>query len=112
MLSRLSTSLLFFVGLGTRFLFSWKVYLTSLSLAFAQSELYVDPDNDITFGGVTDPVHGVTYGYILPPLEDESDEFIGEIVDLRPAFNIAERQQCIFPSLKPVLLFMLKIWNL
>ncbi|TFK24100.1 cellobiose dehydrogenase [Coprinopsis marcescibilis] len=51
-----------------------------IGLALAQSELYVDPDNGITFSGITDPVHGVTYGYILPPLDPPSDEFIGEIV--------------------------------
>ncbi|PBK88946.1 cellobiose dehydrogenase [Armillaria gallica] len=41
---------------------------------------YVDPDNGITFYGLTDPVHGVTFGYVFPPLESGATEFIGEIV--------------------------------
>ncbi|KAK0463351.1 hypothetical protein IW261DRAFT_1625625 [Armillaria novae-zelandiae] len=41
---------------------------------------YVDPDNGITFFGLTDPVHGVTFGYVFPPLEAGATEFIGEIV--------------------------------
>ncbi|KAF6760392.1 cellobiose dehydrogenase [Ephemerocybe angulata] len=53
--------------------------LSILGLALAQ-DAYVDSDNGITFWGVTDPVHGVTYGYTLPPLNAGYDEFIGEIV--------------------------------
>ncbi|EAU86798.2 cellobiose dehydrogenase [Coprinopsis cinerea okayama7 len=49
-------------------------------LALAQTESYVDPDTGITFQGRTDPVHGVTIGYVLPPLEPASDEFIGQIL--------------------------------
>ncbi|KAK0437789.1 cellobiose dehydrogenase [Armillaria borealis] len=41
---------------------------------------YVDPDNGITFYGLTDPVHGVTFGYVFPPLDSGATEFIGEIV--------------------------------
>ncbi|KAG6820015.1 substrate-specific activator of APC-dependent proteolysis [Arthromyces matolae] len=41
---------------------------------------YTDPDNGITFYGITDAVHGVTYGYVFPPLASNSTEFIGEIV--------------------------------
>jgi hypothetical protein len=48
--------------------------------ALAQSPSYVDPDNGITFFGITDPVHSVTYGYVFPPLEANRDEFIGEII--------------------------------
>ena len=47
--------------------------------AIAQDS-YIDPDNGIQFWGTTDPVHGVTYGYTLPPLNAGYDEFIGEIV--------------------------------
>ncbi|KAJ2927968.1 hypothetical protein H1R20_g9137, partial [Candolleomyces eurysporus] len=54
--------------------------LPFVGLAFAQSPSYVDPDTGITFWGITDPVHGVTYGYVFPPLDTDSDEFIGEIV--------------------------------
>ncbi|KAF5354114.1 hypothetical protein D9756_007316 [Leucocoprinus leucothites] len=67
MLGRLATTLLPFVG-----------------LALAQAGgAYVDPDNGITFTGYTDPVHGVTYGYVFPPLDSTgslASEFIGEIV--------------------------------
>ncbi|KAF9524951.1 cellobiose dehydrogenase [Crepidotus variabilis] len=41
---------------------------------------YVDPDNGITFYGYTEPAHGVTYGFVFPPLGSTSNEFIGEIV--------------------------------
>ncbi|KAF8908090.1 hypothetical protein CPB84DRAFT_1674456 [Gymnopilus junonius] len=41
---------------------------------------YIDPDNGISFYGYTEPAHGVTYGYIFPPLASNSSEFIGEIV--------------------------------
>lgn len=51
----------------------------SSSTAVAQDS-YIDPDNGIQFWGTTDPVHGVTYGYTLPPLNAGYDEFIGEIV--------------------------------
>lgn len=49
-------------------------------LALAQESTFIDPDNGIQFWGTTDPVHGVTYGYTLPPLDAGYDEFIGEIV--------------------------------
>ncbi|KAF5390938.1 hypothetical protein D9757_003923 [Collybiopsis confluens] len=49
----------------------------ALSQAAAQ---YIDPDNGITFYGITDPVHHVTFGYVFPPVSPASTEFIGEIV--------------------------------
>ncbi|EEB95604.1 hypothetical protein MPER_05398 [Moniliophthora perniciosa FA553] len=64
MLGRVVLSLLPFVG-------------TALAQAAAH---YVDPDNGISFWGITDPVHQVTYGYVFPPVEAGSTEFIGEIV--------------------------------
>ncbi|KAK1231893.1 substrate-specific activator of APC-dependent proteolysis [Marasmius sp. AFHP31] len=45
-----------------------------------QATKYVDPDNGITFWGLTDPVHKATYGYAFPPASQGSTEFIGEIV--------------------------------
>ena len=52
-----------------------------LHLALGQSAApYTDPDNGITFWGITDPAHGVTYGYVFPPDPATSNEFIGEIV--------------------------------
>ena len=51
-------------------------------LVFAQSASnYVDPVNGFTFTGLTDPVHDVTYGLTLPPLDSNggNSEFIGEI---------------------------------
>ena len=45
----------------------------------SQSPSYVDSDNGITFWGVTDPVHSVTYGYVFPPLNAGYNEFIGQI---------------------------------
>lgn len=51
--------------------------------ALAQSaSSYIDPDNGISFYGITDPVHSITYGYILPPIGSTTNpnEFIGEIV--------------------------------
>jgi len=53
---------------------------TVLSQAGGQ---YVDPDNGIPFWGYTEPVHGMTFGYIFPPLDSTgslANEFIGEIV--------------------------------
>ncbi|TFK37026.1 cellobiose dehydrogenase [Crucibulum laeve] len=44
---------------------------------------YTDPDNGINFFGYTELAHGVTYGYVFPPLVStgsNSTEFIGEIV--------------------------------
>jgi cellobiose dehydrogenase (acceptor) len=44
---------------------------------------YIDPDNGISFTGITDPVHGVTYGFVFPPADSTgslASEFIGEIV--------------------------------
>ncbi|KAJ3567244.1 hypothetical protein NP233_g6490 [Leucocoprinus birnbaumii] len=67
MLGRLATSLLPFVA---------------IALAQAGGP-YVDPDNGISFTGYTDPVHGVTYGYVFPPADSTgslANEFIGEIV--------------------------------
>ncbi|KAK7434183.1 substrate-specific activator of APC-dependent proteolysis [Stygiomarasmius scandens] len=63
MLGRFALSLLPFIG-------------TALAQAGGP---YVDPDNGITFYGITDPVHLVTYGYIFPE-DTTSTEFIGEIV--------------------------------
>ena len=40
---------------------------------------YTDPDNGFVFEGITDPVHNVTYGIVLPAAST-STEFIGEIV--------------------------------
>ncbi|KAK0199858.1 hypothetical protein DFS33DRAFT_1399343 [Desarmillaria ectypa] len=58
-----------------------KNYHTLLRTAHAQlGTQYVDPDNGITFYGLTDAVHGVTYGYVFPPLASGATEFIGEIV--------------------------------
>ena len=52
--------------------------------AFAQSaSSYTDSGNGFQFTGITDPVHDVTYGVVLPPLVtsgSQSTEFIGEIV--------------------------------
>lgn len=45
-----------------------------------QGAQYIDPDNGITFWGITDAVHKVTYGYVFPPADSGSTEFIGEIV--------------------------------
>ncbi|KAK7056498.1 substrate-specific activator of APC-dependent proteolysis [Paramarasmius palmivorus] len=53
--------------------------LVGSALAQAASH-YVDPDSGISFWGITDAVHKVTYGYIFPPLEAGSTEFIGEII--------------------------------
>ncbi|KAI3605011.1 cellobiose dehydrogenase [Moniliophthora roreri] len=43
------------------------------------AEPYTDPDNGITFYGLTEVVHQVTYGYVFPP-DETATEFIGEIV--------------------------------
>ncbi|KAF8874747.1 hypothetical protein BD779DRAFT_1678609 [Infundibulicybe gibba] len=67
MLLRLALSLLPFVGPA----------LSQLATK------YTDPDNGLTFWGITDPVHFVTYGYVFPPLNSTgvtATEFIGEIV--------------------------------
>ncbi|KAL0571438.1 substrate-specific activator of APC-dependent proteolysis [Marasmius crinis-equi] len=45
-----------------------------------QATQYTDPDNGITFWGLTDPVHQVQYGYVFPPASQGLTEFIGEIV--------------------------------
>ncbi|KAJ7705314.1 hypothetical protein B0H17DRAFT_1156782 [Mycena rosella] len=53
---------------------------SALSQAAAQ---YTDPDNGITFWGLTDVVHNVTYGYVFPPLATSGpnpNEYIAEIV--------------------------------
>ncbi|KAG6865808.1 hypothetical protein C0991_011613 [Blastosporella zonata] len=60
-----------------------RLVLSLLSLVphvLSQGAAYTDPDNGISFWGYTDPVHQVTYGYVFPPLESSSNEFIGEIV--------------------------------
>ncbi|KAH8115148.1 cellobiose dehydrogenase [Phellopilus nigrolimitatus] len=51
-----------------------------LGAAFAQSIAYTD--EGITFQGIVDPVHNVTYGFVFPPTTetDEAQEFIGEII--------------------------------
>lgn len=77
--------LLPFLGLGTLCIADRHCLLCSFSLiiiilALAQAPSYVDPENGITFWGVTDPVHSVTYGYAFPPLNAGYDEFIGQIV--------------------------------
>ncbi|KAG6833025.1 substrate-specific activator of APC-dependent proteolysis [Tephrocybe sp. NHM501043] len=55
--------------------------LTLVGPALSQSAAaYTDPDNGITFWGITDAAHKVQYGYVFPPIADNSDEFIGEIV--------------------------------
>ncbi|KAF8066822.1 cellobiose dehydrogenase [Lyophyllum atratum] len=54
--------------------------LSLVGPVLSQAAAYTDPDNGITFWGITDPVHQVTYGYIFPPVADNSNEFIGEIV--------------------------------
>lgn len=54
--------------------------LSLVGPVLSQAAAYTDPDNGITFWGITDPVHLVTYGYIFPPVADNSNEFIGEIV--------------------------------
>ncbi|KAG6918085.1 substrate-specific activator of APC-dependent proteolysis [Tephrocybe rancida] len=55
--------------------------LTLVGPALAQTAApYTDPDNGISFWGITDAAHKVQYGYVFPPLADNSDEFIGEIV--------------------------------
>ncbi|KAG6865803.1 hypothetical protein C0991_011606 [Blastosporella zonata] len=55
--------------------------LTLVGPALAQvAAQYTDTDNGITFWGIKDAVHGVTYGYVFPPLASNSTEFIGEIV--------------------------------
>ncbi|KAF7303779.1 Cellobiose dehydrogenase [Mycena indigotica] len=44
---------------------------------------YVDSENGISFWGITDAAHGVTYGHVFPPLATsgaQPTEYIGEIV--------------------------------
>ncbi|KAK7040761.1 hypothetical protein VNI00_009667 [Paramarasmius palmivorus] len=54
--------------------------LPFLSAALSQTAApYTDPDNGITFYGVTDVVHKVTYGFVFPP-DETTTEFIGEII--------------------------------
>ncbi|KAK7052336.1 cellobiose dehydrogenase [Favolaschia claudopus] len=67
MLLRLALGVLPFVG-------------SALAQAAAQ---FTDPDNGITFWGITDAAHQVTYGYVFPPLATsgaQSTEYIGTIV--------------------------------
>ncbi|KAJ6504248.1 cellobiose dehydrogenase [Mycena vitilis] len=67
MLLRLSLGVLPFVG---------------RALAQVAAE-FTDPDNGITFWGITDPAHLVTYGYVFPPLATSGanpTEYIGTIV--------------------------------
>ncbi|TRM59052.1 cellobiose dehydrogenase [Schizophyllum amplum] len=60
----------------------WRAALAALPFAgyaLAQSATqYTDSDTGITFWGITDASHGVTYGYVFP--ETDTGEFIGEIV--------------------------------
>ncbi|KAJ7905042.1 cellobiose dehydrogenase [Mycena leptocephala] len=67
MLLRLSLGVLPFVG-------------SALAQVAAQ---FTDPDNGITFWGITDAAHSVTYGYVFPPLATSGanpTEYIGTIV--------------------------------
>ncbi|KAJ7363784.1 cellobiose dehydrogenase [Mycena albidolilacea] len=67
MLVRLCLGVLPFVG-------------AALAQAAAQ---FTDPDNGITFWGITDAAHSVTYGYVFPPLATSGpnpDEYIATIV--------------------------------
>ncbi|KAJ7176602.1 cellobiose dehydrogenase [Mycena filopes] len=67
MLLRLSLGVLPFVG-------------RALAQVAAQ---FTDPDNGITFWGLTDVVHQVTYGYVFPPLATSGanpTEYIGTMV--------------------------------
>ncbi|KAL0958866.1 hypothetical protein HGRIS_014182 [Hohenbuehelia grisea] len=58
--------------------------LALVGSALAQTaSTYIDTANGIHFTGVTEPVHGVTYGLVFPPLATSGsnpNEFIGEIV--------------------------------
>jgi len=56
--------------------------LTSLAtLAFAQASVSYT-DSGITFQGLQETVHNVTYGFVLPPASETSEatEFIGEVI--------------------------------
>ncbi|KAJ7864972.1 cellobiose dehydrogenase [Mycena olivaceomarginata] len=67
MLVRLCLGVLPFVG-------------AALAQAAAQ---FTDPDNGITFWGITDAAHSVTYGYVFPPLATSGpnpNEYIATIV--------------------------------
>lgn len=56
-------------------------FLPFVATVFSQAAApYVDPDNGITFVGIKDAAHGVTYGYLFPPASSGLTEFIGEIV--------------------------------
>ncbi|KZS90558.1 CBD9-like protein [Sistotremastrum niveocremeum HHB9708] len=55
--------------------------LPLVGVALAQSSSYTD--SGITFQGITESVHGVTYGFVLPPAGSTGSlatEFIGEII--------------------------------
>ncbi|EIN05508.1 cellobiose dehydrogenase [Punctularia strigosozonata HHB-11173 SS5] len=43
------------------------------------STSFTDPNNGITFQGLQEPVHGVSYGFVFPE-STTGDEFIGEIL--------------------------------
>ncbi|EIW75959.1 cytochrome domain of cellobiose dehydrogenase Hp3 Ph 7.5 [Coniophora puteana RWD-64-598 SS2] len=63
---------------------SIKRVMTGLAVAGAalaqSSSSYTDPENGITFQGITDPTHNVTYGFVLPTSQNSTGEFIGEVV--------------------------------
>ncbi|KAJ7198737.1 cellobiose dehydrogenase [Mycena pura] len=58
--------------------------LPSVGFVLSQAATeFIDPDNGISFWGITDVVHQVTYGYVFPPLATSGpnpDEYIAEIV--------------------------------
>jgi hypothetical protein len=54
--------------------------LNLFSSVLAQtSTSFTDPDNGITFQGLQEPVHDVSYGFVFPE-STTGDEFIGEIL--------------------------------
>ena len=80
--SRLA-SLATLVVAGERFRFRQpRPVVTKFSAAFAQSSSsYVD--SGITWQGLVEPIHGVTYGFVLPPAGSTgslAQEFVGEII--------------------------------
>lgn len=52
-----------------------------LSLVYGQASTSYT-DSGVTFQGLQEPIHNVTYGFVLPPTSstNESNEFIGEII--------------------------------
>jgi cellobiose dehydrogenase (acceptor) len=55
------------------------LYLRLFPALAQTSSSYTDTDNGITFQGLDEPVHGVTYGFVFPE-STTGDEFIGEII--------------------------------